>query len=303
MDVAVVDGWGCSLFSCRPTSGLVSTQGVIPISHTQDAIGPIGRCVKDVAIALEVMAGTAREHPAERSPVKPPLELEADYVAKLTHGTLKGLRLGVIETFLDHTNSEETAPVVEAMTKTVSTLRDAGAVVVSVKEARYNSLAILKSLDTQRFEFREDLDAYLQDRELVGEHPKSFQALYSSGEFLVIPSQYEHIKAAHVASTRDAEYLKVQSGIQDLITALCSTFDQHNLDALIYPQQARLAVKVGSRSQSQRNGILAAVTGSPVVTVPIGYSSPTTDAPLGVPIGYVSSTHVRRLGSNLNVSA
>jgi len=46
-----------------------------------------------------------------------------------------------------------------------------------------------------------------------------------------------------------------------------------------------LVVKIGSPSQSQRNGILAAVTGSPVVTVPIGFSDPTPEAPIGVPIG------------------
>lgn len=46
-----------SLFSCRPTRGLISRRGIIPISYTQDVIGPIARCVDDVATALTVMAG------------------------------------------------------------------------------------------------------------------------------------------------------------------------------------------------------------------------------------------------------
>lgn len=46
-----------SLFSCRPTRGLVSRSGIIPLSYTQDAIGPIARCVYDLAAALTVMAG------------------------------------------------------------------------------------------------------------------------------------------------------------------------------------------------------------------------------------------------------
>jgi hypothetical protein len=70
-----------------------------------------------------------------------------------------------------------------------------------------------------------------------------------------------------------------------LTIALESTFAQHNLDALIYPEQANLVVKLGSPSQSGRNGILAALTGSPVCVVPAGFSHPTDTAPIGVPIG------------------
>ena len=86
-------------------------------------------------------------------------------------------------------------------------------------------------------------------------------------------------------STRYVSYRNLQEGIQSLTEHLKHTFDMHNLDALIYPEQANLVVKVGSPSQSQRNGILAALTGSPVVTVPIGFSQPSETAPIGLPIG------------------
>lgn len=57
------------------------------------------------------------------------------------------------------------------------------------------------------------------------------------------------------------------------------------LDALIYPEQKRLVVKIGETDQAGRTGILAAVTGFPAITVPAGFSQPTADAKLGVPIG------------------
>lgn len=70
-----------------------------------------------------------------------------------------------------------------------------------------------------------------------------------------------------------------------MTTALRSTFVTNNLDAIIYPEQKNLVVKIGSPSQSGRNGILAALTGSPVVVIPAGFSEPSAEAPVGVPIG------------------
>lgn len=110
-------------------------------------------------------------------------------------------------------------------------------------------------------------------------------ALYASGEFLVIPSQYSYVNTALISSTGNATYAAKQYGIHNLTTTLDTTFKQHSLDALIYPEQKNLVVKIGSPSQSGRNGILAALTSSPVVTVPIGFSPPTETAPIGVPIG------------------
>jgi Asp-tRNA(Asn)/Glu-tRNA(Gln) amidotransferase A subunit family amidase len=79
--------------------------------------------------------------------------------------------------------------------------------------------------------------------------------------------------------------LSRQNGIKNLTIALLNTFASNNLDAIIYPEQKNLVVKIGSASQSGRNGILAALTGTPVVTVPAGFSKPSKDAPIGVPIG------------------
>jgi Asp-tRNA(Asn)/Glu-tRNA(Gln) amidotransferase A subunit family amidase len=167
----------------------------------------------------------------------------------------------------------------------VASLTAAGAIVVPINESVYNSSALSAAFDVQSLEYRESLDHYLQDPSLRGVHPASFDELYHGHEFLVIPSQYSFINTAMVSSTGNASYFLKQQGIHNLTVALASTFKADSLDALIYPEQQNLVVKVGSPSQYGRNGILGALTGSPVVTVPAGFSAPTREAPIGVPIG------------------
>ncbi|KAK3114787.1 hypothetical protein LTR53_006564 [Teratosphaeriaceae sp. CCFEE 6253] len=268
-----------SLFSCRPTRGLISRRGIIPISYTQDVIGPIARSVEDVATALTVMSSLGYDAADNATALLPAGVLGADYTASLTQGSLKA--------------SSETTPVNEAMANITAKLRRAGAVIVPIKESLYNATAISAALDTQRFEYRQEMDTYLQRPSLKGQHPQTLNELYAMppGKFLVIPSQYEYVTTALVSSTANQtygvkpSYVAVQAGITNLTLALRSTFRENKLDAILYPEQKNLVVPIGSASQSGRNGILAALTGSPVVTVPVGFSPATATAPLGVPIG------------------
>ncbi|KAL9098401.1 MAG: hypothetical protein Q9163_005931 [Psora crenata] len=268
-----------SLYSIRPTRGLISRTGIIPVSSTQDVVGPIARTIEDLAVALAVMAST------DYDATDRPTALTSDFASKFDHGTLRGKRLGLIEGFHNRTLCKETSPVNDVMEVTVSKLLAAGAEVVSVTSPHYNSSDILASCDTQRFEHREQLDEYLSRTSHQGTYPTSFQDLYNSNDFLVIPRQYPLIKDASASSTANASYRQTLSNIDDITSIVKSTFAENDLDALIYPEQSNLVVKIGSQSQVGRNGILAAVTGFPVVTVPVGFSPPTVDAPKGVPIG------------------
>ena len=274
-----------SLFSVEPTRGLITRAGVIPISYTQDAVGPIARNVEDLAVALTIMASVGYDPSDNVTALIPSSSMGEDYSAALYGGSLQGMRFGLIEGFFNRTESNETTPVVNALAAMVGTLTAAGVTVVSINETIYNSTAISNAYDVQKFEYRQEMDTYLTRPSLHGTHPSSLKELYSSGEFLVIPSQYSYVNTSLTSSTSNATYPSIKLGIQNLTTALENTFKSNSLDALIYPEQANLVVKIGSPSQSGRNGILAALTGSPVVTVPAGFSPNTTDAPLGVPIG------------------
>ncbi|KAK7752229.1 hypothetical protein SLS62_005763 [Diatrype stigma] len=274
-----------SLVSVRPTRGLISRAGVIPISYTQDTVGPMARSVKDLAVALTVMASVGFDETDNATALVPPEVIGKDYSAELYGGSLKGMRFGALDGFWNHTTSSETTPVNDAMGDMVGFLKSEGAVIVNITDAIYNATEILTTMDVQQLEYREMLDEYLTGPGLQVTAPASFNELYTSGKFVVIPSQYGYVNNAFVSSTGNASYAVRQLAIKNLTNALFSTFSSNKLDAIMYPEQKNLVVKIGSPSQSGRNGILAALTGVPVVTVPAGFSPPSEDAPIGVPVG------------------
>ncbi|MCJ1450103.1 hypothetical protein MMC28_000432 [Mycoblastus sanguinarius] len=273
------------LFSVRPTRGLISRAGIIPISYTQDAIGPIARNPKDLAVALTVMASVGYDSSDNATALIPTTSIGEDYSAALHGGSLQGMRLGLIEGFFNRTASNETTPVNDVLDAMITNLTAAGATIVSIASVIYSSTALLNSYDTQRLEYRQEMDSYLSRPSLHGDHPSTLNQLYSSGRYLVIPNQYSYVNTALVSSTDNLTYASIKVNIQNLTIALETTFKSNLFDALIYPEQSNLVVKVGSPSQSGRNGILAAVTGFPVVTVPAGFSPSSEDAPIGVPVG------------------
>ena len=245
----------------------------------------MGTCIEDVARLLNVMASVGYDERDNVTALRPPEMNGRDYTTLLNQGSSRDVRLGLVEGLFNKTSSDETTPVNNAMDQFVSQLKNSGATIVPINEGVYNSSAISSNLDVQRFECREGLTGYLQRPETHDSHPATMPELYSTDEFLVIPSQYEYVNTALKSSTSNSSYDGKIRGIQDLKVALAETFARNNLDALIYPEQANLVVKLGSPSQSGRNGILGALVGSPVVTVPIGHSPSNPDAPRGIPIG------------------
>lgn len=281
-----------SLYSFRPTRGLISRAGVIPVSHTQDTVGAIGRNLFDLATALTVMSSVGYDAADNATAAIPTSSIGIDYASSLSSrnpSDLSRIRLGILKGFFNRTSSSETDPVNQVTDSAIEQLRRQGATIIPINDTSlYNATAILQ-LDVQQFEFRELLTHYLSSEGLSGPHPASIADIFvnntSPPNFLVIPSQYNKIRSALTSSTGDTLYLATQARIADLSRTLHETITLNQLDAIIYPEQQNLVVKVGSPSQSGRNGILAALTGSPVVTIPIGFSPPVPSAPIGVPIG------------------
>jgi Asp-tRNA(Asn)/Glu-tRNA(Gln) amidotransferase A subunit family amidase len=275
-----------SLFGLRPTRGLVSRAGVVPNSHTQDAVGPITRCVEDLAIALSAIASSQLDSEDNSTALVPDGVRGTDYYMDLTSNSLSGKTIGVLETFFDRASTNETDPVNDSLDAMIVRLQEAGATVVPIDDPKYNVNAIIASCETQRFELRQEVDKYLSRASLKGQHPMTLQDLYGKdSSFLVLPQQYKFIKAVLEGSTHDLEYQAVLENIQDLTTHLHETFAANHLDAIIYPQQKNLPVRIGSASQHGRNGILAGVTGFPSLALPAGFSQATHSAPVGIPIG------------------
>ncbi|MBV9215850.1 MAG: amidase [Acidobacteria bacterium] len=247
----------------KPTVGLVSRSGIIPISHTQDTAGPMARNVTDAAILLGAVAGTDKNDPATADADK---RREKDYTKFLDANALKGARLGLI-TFPPQRNVEAWKaywqPFFNKLTEAGSTLVDVTFPVLSTMQADETALL--------QFEFKADLNKYLAARggkyttleQLIKfNDDNKDKELPKFGQGIFIDSQKR-------GDLTDKSYLeavdRLRKGTRDNgIDALLTT---KGLDALVGP--------AGGSTYG-----LAAVAGYPYITVPLGLRDvpPSTNA-------------------------
>lgn len=124
-----------NLVSVRPTRGLISRAGIMPVSFTQDSIGPIARNIQDLAVALTVMASVGADEADNATLLVPPEARGIDYTRGLNDGSLNGLRIGLLNGFWNHTASDETTPVIDALKSTIDFLKSEGVEIINVTES------------------------------------------------------------------------------------------------------------------------------------------------------------------------
>jgi Asp-tRNA(Asn)/Glu-tRNA(Gln) amidotransferase A subunit family amidase len=268
-----------ALVGIRPTKGLLSRAGIMPVSETQDAAGPIARTVADAARLLEVMAGYDPDDPSTAWSVG---KTPASYTPFLEQGSLRGVRIGLFKTMLGSRPEHQEVNTVTAAA--VAAMQNEGAIIVEVDDPALSAAKLIAENDVQKYEFKALINAYLAS--IPNAPAKSLADIIASGKFhkaslesfLASAQTYQggieeldyHLRLLRNARTRDK---------------LVSLLAENRLDALIYPLQQRLVVPITELNQADRNGILASVTGFPAITVPAGFSKPTATAPLGIPIG------------------
>lgn len=265
-----------SLVGLRPTMGLVSRDGVIPYSLTQDMAGPITRTVADAARVLDVIAGYDPTDPATAWSVG---YVPDRYTSSLKPNSLKGARIGVLQNFFG-SGPEHTA-VNAVVNAAIKEMKRQGAVIVPVNIPNLDANKLVSDISVHLYELKPHLQAYLAS--LGPSAPvKTLEEIIASGK--THPSLEKSLKQAQSVSVDDPEYkarlLKRLEVQQTIIKAMA---DQ-KLDALVYPHQKRLVVPIGE-TQVERNGVLGAVTGFPAITVPTGFSPRSESAPIGVPVG------------------
>jgi len=268
-----------ALVGFRPTKGLLSRAGIMPVSETQDAIGPITRNVADAARLLEVMAGYDPNDPATAWSVG---NAPSGYLQFLKADGLRGARIGVLKTMFG--NAPEHQEVNAVMATAIAALRSAGAEVIEIDAPLLDAGKLSADNDVQKYEFKALINAYLAA--IPNAPAKSLSEIIASGKFHK-PSLEKFLTTAEAFANGMEEdgYKERLLRNQRTRQVLTSVFADHKVDALVYPLQKRLVVPLTELNQSDRNGILASVTGFPAICIQAGFSPSTATAPLGVPVG------------------
>ncbi len=138
----------------KPTVGLVSRRGIVPISHSQDTAGPLARSVRDAAVLLGAMAGPDAADAASAAVGN---RFEHDYARYIDDAGLRGARLGIARKFF-----ADNAPLNGFLDRCIETLRAAGAVIVDPADLPMHGATAAAESEVLLYEFKADLNAYLQ---------------------------------------------------------------------------------------------------------------------------------------------
>ncbi len=260
------------LVGLKPTVGLVSRSGIIPISHTQDTAGPMTRTVRDAAILLGVIAGSDPKDAATR---EADARREEDYTRFLVKDGLKGARLGVVKNLLGvH------AHVDAVLLPALDVLKAQGATLVEVelKTAAYDDA----EFEVLLYEFKADLNAYLAGRDGTATDLTSLMAFNERTRDREMPffGQELLLQAQAKGPLTDPAYLKALEACAQARRDITGLLEKHQLQALVAPTggPAWLIDHLNGDSSSLSFSSPAAVAGCPHITVPAGFA-------FGLPVG------------------
>jgi amidase len=262
----------------KPTVGLVSRSGVVPISHTQDTPGPMGRSVADIAALLDAMAGSDPTDPATKDADRH----KRGYAAAVAGASLRGKRLGV----LGFARSNASAGVKTAFSRALTVLRAQGAQIVEIADFKPNPALGGAEYRVLLTEFKSDLNAYLA-RTPPSVTPRTLAALIAFNRRdpreLGLFGQETFVRAEATTGTNDIAYRRALATCKRYAGAegIDALVMRYRLDALIAPTAepaSRIDVIDGDNIGGGA-GQLPAVAGYPHLTVPMGYVH---DMPIGL---------------------
>jgi amidase len=268
----------CGIVGIKPTVGLVSRTGVIPISHNQDTAGPMARSVRDAAILLGVLTGI---DPEDGATAESRGKASADYTQHLDPRGLQGARIGVVRRYFGFHEGVDAL-----MSSAFDVMKQNGATIVDPADA--DALGQLGESEwlVLQYDLKADLNAYLarlgpdapvrtlkeiiefNERNKLQEMPYFGQDVFIKAEARGPLTEKEYVEA------RDKNFrLSRSEGIDAIM-------NKHNLDALIAPTESpawTIDLVTGDHFLCS-SSTAAAVAGYPSITVPAG-------SVFGLPVG------------------
>lgn len=257
------------LVGLKPTVGLASRSGIIPVAISQDTAGPMGRTVSDVAMLLNGLAGVDDADPAGPAAAG---KIPADYLAFLDADALTGKRLGVLR------QAAGFHPEVDrAFDAAVAAMKARGAEVVDVNIPNYGDWND-PEFEVLLYEFKDGLNSYLKQ---AGSPHASLEALIAwnkSNAERVMPFFGQEIfeRAQAKGPLTDAAYRKARDQSRRLAGAdgLLATLDREKLEAIVAPSMSPAwpTDHVLGDHFVGAGYSMAAIAGTPSITVPVGES-------------------------------
>jgi amidase len=257
-----------NLFGLRPTKGLSSVSGIIPLSHSQDVGGPLARTVMDLAISLDATVGPDAADSATRI-----LDARSlpHFVDALDTTSLRGKRFAVLTSYFgEDADDQEGARVVRAA---IDKMKARGAVAVDVAIPGLDS--IVNRASVINYEFKYDLIDFLA--RVPGTHVAGLSDILERGLYdvaLESPFRRRDSLGTHDNPAYRAALAR-RIVARDMVVAF---LDTNHFDALVYPTMRRKAALIGEPANGSTCQ-LSAVTGLPALSVPAGFT------PDGMPIG------------------
>ena len=267
-----------SIVGIKPTIGLVSRAGIIPIAHSQDTAGPMGRCVADAAALLGALVGADPRDPATSAGTD---RLFTDYTQFLDSEGLQGARIGVARNFFGF-NDRVDAIIEECIER----MRQLGAEIVDPADIATAAQLSEPEDKVLHYEFKADLNSYLAGRgaDTTVRSLKEIIAFNERNRDRVMPyfGQELMIEAEEKGPLTDEEYLEALANCRRLARSegIDATLKAHALDAIVAPTGGPPWPTdwVNGDHFSGSSSSPAAVAGYPNITVPAGYI-------FGLPVG------------------
>jgi amidase len=259
----------------KPSLGLVSRTGIIPIAHSQDTAGPMAKSVKDAAILLSVMTGKDSTDIITENKNNNGI----NYAEGLKNDALKGAKVGVLkEMFGFHTEVDK------LMEKALIDLKNAGAELIDVKLENINQYGN-EEYEVLLYEFKHGLNKYLKKcKDLNVSSLEDIIQFNEENKDLEMPwFDQEIMKMANEkGDLNEKDYLKALANCKELAgkKGIDETLKNHKLDVLIAPTNgpAWNIDLVNGDHFGGGSSAPAAVAGYPNITVPAGYIH-------GLPVG------------------